>query len=75
MCPILSKLVQQFEISPFLVMCLMYIFINSQILLADGLGRAELHHCAKVHQNLSICCSVIAIFRFVKMAAAAILDF
>jgi len=34
-----------------------------------------MHHLAKFHQNPSIRCGVIAIFRFFKMAAAAILDF
>ena len=50
-------------------------FRNSQILLADGVQRAELHHLAKFHQNLSIFCRDIAIFRFLKMAAVCHVGF
>jgi len=39
-------------------------FRNSQVLLADGVQRAEMHHCAKFYQNPSIKCKVIANFRF-----------
>jgi len=46
-----------------------------KILLADGVLRAQAHHCAKFHYNRSICCRDIAIFRIFKMAAAAILYF
>jgi len=49
-------------------------FRNSQILLTEGARKAEMHHRAKFRQNLSICCGVIAIFRFFTMAAAAIFD-
>jgi len=35
----------------------------------------ELRHCAKICRNRSIRCRDMAIFRFFKMAAAAILDF
>jgi len=38
-------------------------------------ARAKLHHCVKFRRNRSNCGRDIAIFRFSKMAAAAILDF
>jgi len=56
-------------------------FRNSQILLAEGVGpnsegsTLEMHHCAKFRQNPSIWYAAIAIFRFFKMAAPAILYF
>ena len=37
--------------------------------------RTELHHLAKFGRNWSNRCRDIAIFRFYKMAVAAILDF
>jgi len=39
------------------------------IILVDGVQRAEPHHPAKFRQNPSIRCGVIAIFQFLKMAA------
>jgi len=46
-----------------------------KILLADGVWRAQMHHCTKFRQNQSFCCVDIVIYRIFKMAAAAILDF
>ena len=37
--------------------------------------RVELHHCAKFRQNLLNRGRDMAVFRFFKLAAAAILDF
>jgi len=50
-------------------------FWNSDILLAMGAERVETHQHAKLHRNRSISCKNIKIFRFFKMAAAAILDY
>jgi len=50
-------------------------FWNREILLAIGMERIETHQRAKFRQNQSIGCEDIKIFRFFKMAAAAILDF
>ena len=46
-----------------------------EILLADGVWRAQTHSYAKFRHNRSFHCRDIAIFRIFKMAAAAILDF
>jgi len=46
-------------------------FRNSQILLAEGRDASP----CKFHQNLSICCEVIAIFQFLKMVAVCHLGF
>jgi len=43
-------------------------------LLADGVWRSEMPHCAKFPQTGSICCRYTTIFHFLKMVAAAILD-
>jgi len=43
-----------------------------EILLADGVWRAQTHNCTKFQ---SFRCGYIAIFRIFKMATAAILDF
>ena len=45
------------------------------ILLADGIWRAQTHHCTKFRQNQSFLCIDIVIFRIFKMAVAAIWDF
>jgi len=51
-------------------------FQNSQILLAGGVWRAEMHHRAKFRQNLPIHCGVMAIFKKIfKMAAVCNLGF
>jgi len=44
------------------------------LVLADGVWKAQTHHCTKFHQNRSIGCEDIKIFRFLNMAASAILD-
>jgi len=49
-------------------------FWNCKILLAIWVERIETHQHAKFRQNRSISCEDIKIFRFFKMAAAAILD-
>jgi len=46
-----------------------------EILLADGVWRAQTHNCTKFRENRSFRCGDIAIFLIFKMAAAAILDF
>ena len=46
-----------------------------KMLLADGVWRAQGHHCTKFCQNWSFRCGDIAIFRIFKMTVAAILDF
>jgi len=46
-----------------------------EILLLDGVWRAQTHNCTKFHQNRLFRCGDIAIFRIFNMAAAAILDF
>jgi len=46
-----------------------------EILLADGVWRAQTHNCAKFRHNLLLHCGDIAIFRIFKMAVAAILNF
>jgi len=46
-----------------------------QISFTDRVWGDEMYHLAKFHQNPSIRCTVIVIFQFFKMAAAAILDF
>jgi len=46
-----------------------------KILLADGVCRAQTHHCTKFCQYRSFSCGDIAILWIFKMAAAAILDF
>jgi len=46
-----------------------------EILLADGVWRAYMHHCTRYRQNRSFRCGDIAIFRIFKMAAIPILDF
>ena len=50
-------------------------FRNRELLFADGIWRAQTHHCAKYCRNRSLLCRDIAIFRIFKMATAAILDF
>jgi len=50
------------------------IFWNREILLAIGAERVKTHQHAKFCPNRSIGCGDIKIFRFFKMAAAAILD-
>jgi len=50
-------------------------FLNRKILFADGMQTDETHEHAKFHQNRSIRCEDIKIFRFFVMAAAAILNF
>jgi len=52
--------------------------LNSPIrkfLLADGIRRTHTHHCTNFHQNRSLHCGDIAIFKNFKMASAVILDF
>jgi len=49
-------------------------FRNREFLFANGICRAQMHHCTKFCQNRSLYCGDIAIFRIFKMAAAAILD-
>jgi len=51
-----------------------WIFWIREILLAIGAERVKTHQHAKFHPNQSIGCGNIKIFRFFKMAAAAILD-
>jgi len=46
-----------------------------EMLLADGVWRAQTHNCTKFGQNRSFRCGDIAIFWIFKMAAASILDF
>jgi len=46
-----------------------------EILLADGVWRAQTHNSTKLRQNWSFRCGDIAIFQIFKMAATAILDF
>ena len=50
-------------------------FSKFKILNGRNSQRVKLHHCAKFSQNRSNRGRDIAIFRFLKMAAAAILDF
>ena len=50
-------------------------FSKFQIFNGRGGKEVELHHLAKFRQNRSNCGSDMAIFRYFKMAAAAILDF
>ena len=50
-------------------------FCNREILLAIEVERVKTHQHAKFRQNRSIGCDDIKIFRFFKMAAAAILYF
>jgi len=50
-------------------------FRNSEILLADGVRKAEAHHLAKFRQNPPIHCGLIGIHRFFKMAAVRYLEF
>jgi len=50
-------------------------FRNHELLFAVGIWRAQPHHSIKFCQNRSFRCGDIAIFRIIKMAAAAILDF
>ena len=45
-----------------------------KILLANGVRRSEMLHCAKYSQNGSVYYRHTVIFHFSKMAAAAILD-
>jgi len=42
--------------------------LDFQILLADGVGRAQMHHSAKCRQNRSFRCGDIAIFLIFKMS-------
>jgi len=49
-------------------------FWNREILFAVWAESIETHQHAKFRQNRSICCEDIKIFRFFKMAAAAILN-
>jgi len=51
-----------------------WIFLNKEILLAIGAERVKTHQHAKFCPNRSIGCEDIKIFRFLKIAAAAILD-
>ena len=46
-----------------------------EMLLADGVRRAQTRNCTKFRQNRSVRCRDIAIFWIFKMAADAILDF
>jgi len=51
-------------------------FFKLEIFLKVGhVRRVELRHRAKFHSNRSNSCRDIAVYRFLKMAAAAILDF
>ena len=50
-------------------------FWNREILLANEVQRVEAHQHAKYRQNVSISCEDIKIFRFLQMAAAAMLYF
>ena len=50
-------------------------FLNFKLLTVGRLKRAELRRCAKFGQNRSKRGRDMAIFRFFKMAADAILDF
>jgi len=49
--------------------------IYKKKLLADGVWRAQTHHCTKFCQNRSFSCGDIVIFRIFKMAAVSMLDF
>ena len=49
-------------------------FRNLKLLTVRMVKRVKLHHCAKFRRNCLNCSRDIAIFRFLKMAAA-ILDF
>jgi len=48
---------------------------NRKFLFADGIWRAQTHHCSKFCQNRSFRYGDIAIFRIFKMATTAILNF
>ena len=50
-------------------------FRNRRFLFADGIWKAQTHHCTKFRQNRSFHRGDIAIFRIFKMTAAAIFDF
>ena len=50
-------------------------FRDREFLFAEGIWRAQTHHCNKFCQNRSFRYGYVAIFRIFKMAAAAILDF
>ena len=50
-------------------------FQIGEIVLADGVWRAQTHNRTKFRRNRSFGCGDIAIFWIFKMAAAAILDF
>jgi len=50
-------------------------FLKFQFLTVGTVNRVELHHRAKFRQNRACRGRNITIFRFLKMAAAAILDF
>ena len=49
-------------------------FENFKFLTVGAVQRVELHHCAEFRQNRPNCSWDMAIFRFFKMAVAAILD-
>ena len=46
-----------------------------EILLADGVWRAQTHNCTKFRQNQTFHCGDIAIFRIFKMAAVRHIGF
>jgi len=50
-------------------------FLNFEILMVGTFKRVKLCRCVKFRRNLSHCGRNMAILRFCKMAAAAILDF
>jgi len=68
---------EDIKIFPFFNMAAVAIlhFCNSEIILADGVWRAQTHNCTKFPQNQSFCCGDFVIFRILKMSAAAILYF
>jgi len=63
------------DVAIFCISWLPYLtFKNAEILLADHTQRAKKHSRAKFHQNLSICCGIIALFQFSRWQPCAILD-
>jgi len=50
-------------------------FKNCKFLTVEKVKKVEVHQCAKFSRNCLKCGRDMVIFRFFKMAAAAILDF
>ena len=65
---------QEFSATPAVKLKIMD-FLKFQFLTIGTVNRVELHHRAKFRQNRSCRGRNMAIFRFLQMAAAAILDF